>query len=69
MSDDEICEKDPVTTLYPFAAVASGDYGDLEKSFYLLRRQPGVLDEVATGIADQGTKTSGKKKRKRDDNN
>ncbi|GFH48893.1 hypothetical protein CTEN210_05369 [Chaetoceros tenuissimus] len=69
MSDEQICEMDPVTTLYPFAAVASGEDGDLEKSFYLLRRQPGVLDEVATGIADQGTKTSGKKKRKRDDNN
>ncbi|GFH48855.1 hypothetical protein CTEN210_05331 [Chaetoceros tenuissimus] len=55
MSDEQICEMDPVTTLYPFAAVASGEDGDLEKSFYLLRRQPGVLDR--------------NKKRKRDDNN
>ena len=46
MSDDQIYEKDPVTTLYPFAAVASGENGDLEKTFYLIRRQPGVLDVV-----------------------
>ncbi|GFH46464.1 hypothetical protein CTEN210_02938 [Chaetoceros tenuissimus] len=44
MRDDQVCEKDPITTLYPFAAVASGTNGDLEKTFYLLRRQPGVLD-------------------------
>ena len=67
MSDDQIYEKDPITTLYPFAAVASGEDGDLEKAFYLLRRQPGVLDRSETRIAKQGTKTGGKKKRKRDD--
>ncbi|GFH48896.1 hypothetical protein CTEN210_05372 [Chaetoceros tenuissimus] len=44
MSDEQIREMDPVTTLYPFAAVASGEDGDLEKSFYLLRRQPCVLE-------------------------
>ncbi|GFH46434.1 hypothetical protein CTEN210_02908 [Chaetoceros tenuissimus] len=44
MSDDQVQEKDPITTLYPFAAVASGEDGDLERSFELLRRQPGVLD-------------------------
>lgn len=43
MSDDQIRTKDPVTTLYPFAAVSRGEEGDLQKSFYLLRRQPGVL--------------------------
>ncbi|GFH46504.1 hypothetical protein CTEN210_02978 [Chaetoceros tenuissimus] len=43
MSDDQIRTKDPVTTLYPFAAVARGEEGDLQKSFYLLRRQPDVL--------------------------
>ena len=44
LSDDQVQEKDPITTLYPFAAVASGEDGDLERSFELLRRQPGVLD-------------------------
>lgn len=57
LTDDQIREKDPVTTLHPFAAVASGEDGDLEKSFYLLRRQPGVLE--------RGTNTLNKKKRKR----
>ncbi|GFH48852.1 hypothetical protein CTEN210_05328 [Chaetoceros tenuissimus] len=52
MSDEQIYEKDPVTTIYPFAAVASGKDGDLEKSFYLLRRQPGVVDRSGTGIAE-----------------
>ncbi|GFH46509.1 hypothetical protein CTEN210_02983 [Chaetoceros tenuissimus] len=65
MSDEQICEKDPITTLYPFAAIASGEDGDLEKSFYLLRRQPGVLDRSQPRIAEQVTKTDGKKKRKR----
>ena len=52
MSDEQICEKDPVTTLFPFAAVASGEDGDLENSFYLLCRQPGVLDRSATRITN-----------------
>ncbi|GFH46511.1 hypothetical protein CTEN210_02985 [Chaetoceros tenuissimus] len=65
MSDEQICEKDPVTTLYPFAAVASGEDSDLEKTFYLLRRQPGVLDRSETRIAEQVTTTGGKKKRRK----
>ncbi|GFH46510.1 hypothetical protein CTEN210_02984 [Chaetoceros tenuissimus] len=69
MSDDQICEKDPVTTLYPFAAVASGEDGDLEKSFYLLRRQPGVLDRSETRSVEQVTTADRKKKRKRGDSN
>lgn len=60
LTDDQIREKDPVTSLYPFAAVASGEDGDLEKTFYLLRRQPGVLE--------RGTNNSlNKKKRKRNE--
>lgn len=57
LTDDQIREKDPVTSLYPFAAVASGEDGDLEKSFC---RQPGVLE--------RGTNNSlNKKKRKRNE--
>ncbi|GFH46359.1 hypothetical protein CTEN210_02833 [Chaetoceros tenuissimus] len=62
MSDDQIRTKDPKTTLYPFAAVASGEEGDLEKSFYLLRRQPGVLEAEGS---TSGVRVS--KKRKRDE--
>ncbi|GFH44074.1 hypothetical protein CTEN210_00548 [Chaetoceros tenuissimus] len=44
LTDDQIREKDPITTLYPFAAMAVGEHADLEKSFYLLRRHPSVLE-------------------------
>ncbi|GFH57164.1 hypothetical protein CTEN210_13640 [Chaetoceros tenuissimus] len=44
LSDDQIQTKDPITTFYPFAAMAVGKKADLEQSFYLLRRQPSVLD-------------------------
>ncbi|GFH44077.1 hypothetical protein CTEN210_00551 [Chaetoceros tenuissimus] len=44
LTDDQIREKDPITTLYPFAAMAVGEDADLEKSFYLLRRHPSVLE-------------------------
>ncbi|GFH49934.1 hypothetical protein CTEN210_06410 [Chaetoceros tenuissimus] len=44
LTDDQIRAKDPITTLYPFAAMAVGEHADLEKTFYLLRRHPSVLD-------------------------
>ena len=62
MRDEQICEKDPVTTLYPFAAVASGENGDLQNSFYLLCRQPGVLKRI---ISTRKNEKSRNKKRKR----
>jgi hypothetical protein len=57
MSDDQVQEKDPITTLYPFAAVACGEDGDLERSFELLRRQPGVLDRNPVQSNSKRTKT------------
>ena len=62
MSDVQIRTKDPVTTLYPFAAVASGEEGDLEKAFYLLRRQPCVVEAEGSRSFVERTK-----KRKRDE--
>lgn len=44
MTDNQIQEKDPITTLYPFAAMAVGEDGDLDKVFYLLRKCPSVLE-------------------------
>ena len=64
MSDDQIRTKDPVTTLYPFAAVASGDDGDLQKTFYLLRRQPCVLDPWSTVVRRPRRSTKGKKRKR-----
>lgn len=43
LSYDQVQERDPITSLYPFVAVACGEDGDLERSFELLRRQPDVL--------------------------
>ncbi|GFH44090.1 hypothetical protein CTEN210_00564 [Chaetoceros tenuissimus] len=45
LSDNQIQTKDPITTLYPFAAMAVGEYADLEQCYYLLRRQPSVMDK------------------------
>ena len=44
LTDNQIQTKDPITTLYPFAAMAVGEHADLESTFYLLRRQPSVMD-------------------------
>ena len=62
LSDNQIQEKDPVTTLYPFAAMAVGEHADLEKSFYLLRRHPSVLERRQR--APESHRSSRKKKRK-----
>ncbi|GFH46507.1 hypothetical protein CTEN210_02981 [Chaetoceros tenuissimus] len=62
MSDDQIRTKDPVTTLYPFATVASG--GDLQKCFYLLRRHPCVLDPWSTEVRRPRRSTKGKKRKR-----
>ncbi|GFH46477.1 hypothetical protein CTEN210_02951 [Chaetoceros tenuissimus] len=62
ISHDQIQERDPVTTLYPFAAVASGEDGDLQKSFYLLRRQPGVVNGMIP--KNNTSKKRGKKRKK-----
>ncbi|GFH59706.1 predicted protein [Chaetoceros tenuissimus] len=47
LQDSQILEKDPITTLFPFAAMAVGEHGDLHKCFELLRRQPSVLERKA----------------------
>lgn len=65
LSDDQIREKDPVTTLYPFAAMAVGSEADLEKSFYLLRREPGVLDHRSWASAAELTSNKRKASRLR----
>ena len=45
LTDNQIQEIDPITSLYPFAAMAVGEHADLESCFYLLRRHPSVMDE------------------------
>lgn len=39
LTDDQIRTKDPMTTLYPFSAMAIGKHANLDITFYLLRRR------------------------------
>ncbi|GFH58461.1 hypothetical protein CTEN210_14937 [Chaetoceros tenuissimus] len=44
LTDDQFQTQDPINNLYPFAAMAVGEHANLEKIFYLLRRQPSVME-------------------------
>jgi hypothetical protein len=61
LMDDQIREKDPITTLYPFAAMAVGENADLEKSFYLLLRDPSVLERHSRSSSTIANTVTGKK--------
>ena len=67
LTDDQIREKDPITTLYPFAAMAVGENADLEKSFYLLRRHPLVLERRSRSSSAIVANAVTVRKRKRSD--
>ncbi|GFH44073.1 hypothetical protein CTEN210_00547 [Chaetoceros tenuissimus] len=62
LTDNQIQTKDPITTLYPFAAMAVGEHADLENTFYLLRRQPSVMDRHSRSEIDT---SSNRRKRRR----
>ena len=66
LSDNQIQTKDPITTLYPFAAMAVGKHADLEQCYYLLRRQPSVMDKRSrSGKTHRRKKRSRRKKRRK----
>lgn len=44
LTDDQLQTRDPITTLYPFAAMAVGEHAKLGDIFDRLRRQPSVLE-------------------------
>jgi hypothetical protein len=44
LRDDEIAETDPKTDLYPYMVAASGQTSDLSAVYYLLRRNPALLN-------------------------
>ncbi|GFH53829.1 hypothetical protein CTEN210_10305 [Chaetoceros tenuissimus] len=46
LTDDQLLTKDPITTLYPFAAMAVGEHAELGDVFELLRRQPSVFERL-----------------------
>jgi len=65
MTDDKVNEKDPVTDLYPFMNAASANVPDLETIYYLLRRNPSVLDRSRRLVKCKSAKQKAGKKRKR----
>ncbi|GFH56808.1 predicted protein [Chaetoceros tenuissimus] len=46
LSTDQLEEKDPATTLRPFAAIAAGKDSDLNLSYQILRQHPSVIDVI-----------------------
>ena len=68
LSDDEIAEADPVTKQYPFLTVASGESGDLSTTYFLLSKNPSLLErykEEATQQALEEREARMTRKRKR----
>mmetsp|Transcript_18010 Transcript_18010/g.26768 ORF Transcript_18010/g.26768 Transcript_18010/m.26768 type:complete len:416 (-) Transcript_18010:37-1284(-) len=68
LSDDEIAEADPVTKQYPFLTAASGESGDLSTTYFLLSKNPSLLErykEEATQqvLEEQEAKMTMKRKR------
>ncbi|GFH49901.1 hypothetical protein CTEN210_06377 [Chaetoceros tenuissimus] len=63
LTDGQIRTKDPLTTLYPFAAMAVGEHADLESTFYLLRRQPSVMDRHSRSESDSSSNRRRKKRK------
>ena len=68
LSDDEIAEADPVTKQYPFLTAAGGDSGDLSTTYFLLAKNPSLLErykEEATerAMEEQEARTARKRKR------
>ncbi len=66
LSDNQIQTKDPITSLYPFAAMAVGEHADLEQCYYLLGRQPSVMDTRSrAGKTHRRKKRTRRKKRRK----
>jgi len=66
MSDEEIAEAEPITKQYLFLTAASGESGDLSTAFFLLSKNPSLLErykEEATqqALQEQEARTRTKK--------
>jgi len=67
LTDDEIAEVDPVTKQYPFLVVANGEASDLSTIFYLLSKNPSLLERYREQVTrPEGGEARTTKKRKRD---
>ena len=67
MTDDEIAEVDPVTKQYPFvtAANANGERSDLSTIYFLLSKNPSLLERYREQVTCQLVEVARTKKRKR----
>jgi hypothetical protein len=55
MTDDEIAEVDPVTKQYPFLTAATIGTGDLSTVYFLLSKNPSLLDRYREQVARERT--------------
>ena len=62
MTDDKLEEKDPVTDLYPFMNAASAEVPDVETIYYLLRRNPSVVDRSRRIVKCKSSKKASPKR-------
>lgn len=46
LNTDQLEEKDPASTLRPFAAIAAGRDSDLNLSYQILRQHPSVINVI-----------------------
>jgi hypothetical protein len=67
LTDDEIAEVDPVTKQYPFLVAATGEASDLSTIFFLLSKNPSLLERYREQVTWQRGEEARTKKRKRDE--
>ena len=68
LSDDEIAEADPVTKQYPFLTAASEESGDLSTTYFLLSKNPSLLERYKVeatqqALEEQEARTTKERKR------
>jgi len=66
MTDDEIAELDPVTKQYPFLTCAACESSDLSTIYFLLSKNPSLLEKYIEQTTDEFAEEARSLKRKRD---
>ena len=66
MTDDEIAELDPITKQYPFLTCAACETSDLFTIYFLLSKNPSLLEKYIEQTTDEFAEEARSRKRKRD---
>lgn len=66
MTDDEIAELDPVTNQYPFLMYATCETSDLSTIYFLLSKNPSLLEKYREQTTDEFAEEARSRNRKRD---